>query len=58
MGIFNDDETTHTSGSGLIGQHGPLGVGFILTDNGDYDIQNKKMVYVKQGTNPDDAVVN
>ena len=56
MGIFSADEITHTSGSGLIGQQGPAGVGFILTDNGDYDIQSKKMVNVKQGTNPDDAV--
>ena len=40
MGIFND-ETTSTSGSGSsgsIGQQGPPGVGFILTDNGDYNL--------------------
>ena len=55
MGIFND-ETTSTSGSGSIGQQGPPGVGFILTDNGDYNLQNKKMVNVKQGTDPNDAV--
>ena len=58
MGIFND-ETTSTTGSGSIGQQGPQGppgVGFILTDNGDYNLQNKKMVNVKQGTNPNDAV--
>ena len=55
MGIFND-ETTSTSGSRSIGQQGPPGVGFILTDNGDYNLQNKKMVNVKQGTNPNDAV--
>ena len=60
MGIFND-ETTSASGSGSIGQQGPQGppgVGFILTDNGDYNLENKKMVNVKQGTNPDDAVIN
>ena len=58
MGIFND-ETTSTAGSGSIGQQGPQGppgVGFILTDNGDYNLQNKKMVNVKQGTDPNDAV--
>ena len=58
MGIFND-ETTSTTGSGSIGQQGPQGppgVGFILTDNGDYNLQNKKMVNVEQGTDPDDAV--
>ena len=58
MGIFND-ETTSASGSGSIGQQGPQGppgVGFILTDNGDYNLENKKMVNVNQGTNPNDAV--
>ena len=58
MGIFND-ETTSTTGSGSIGQQGPQGppgVGFILTDNGDYNLQDKKMVNVKQGTDPNDAV--
>ena len=58
MGIFNG-ETTSTTGSGSIGQQGPQGppgVGFILTDNGDYNLQNKKMVNVKQGTDPNDAV--
>ena len=58
MGIFND-ETTSTTGSGSIGQQGPQGppgVGFILTDNGDYDLQNKKLVNVKQGADPNDVV--
>ena len=60
MGIFND-ETTSASGSGSIGQQGPQGppgVGFILTENGDYNLENKKMVNVKQGTDPNDAVIN
>ena len=58
MGIFND-ETTSTTGSGSIGQQGPQGppgVGFILTDNGDYDLQHKKLVNVKQGADPNDVV--
>ena len=58
MGIFND-ETTSTTGSGSIGQQGPQGppgVGFILTDNGDYNLQDKKLVNVKQGADPNDVV--
>ena len=35
---------------------GDPGVGFKLTDNGDYDIQNKKLVNVKQGTDNNDVV--
>lgn len=33
------------------------GVGFKLTDDSDYDIQNKRLVNVKQGTDDDDVVV-
>ena len=32
------------------------GVGFKLTDTGDYDMQNKKLVNVKQGTNNNDVI--
>ena len=34
------------------------GVGFKLTDTGDYDMQNKKLVNVKQGTNNNDVITN
>ena len=37
-------------------QRGLPGVGFKLTDTGDYDMQNKKLTNVKSGTNPNDAV--
>ena len=37
-------------------QRGLPGVGFKLTDTGDYDMQNKKLVNVKSGTDPNDAV--
>ena len=40
------------------GEKGDPGVGFKLTDDGDYDIQNKKLVNVKQGTNNNDVVAN
>ena len=38
------------------GEKGDPDVGFRLTDNGAYDIQNKKLVNVKQGTNNNDVV--
>ena len=41
---------------GLRGLRGLPGIGFKLDDNNDYDIQNKKMVNVKQGTHNNDVV--
>ena len=37
-------------------QRGLPGVGFQLTDTGDYDMQNKKLTNVKSGTDSNDAV--
>ena len=37
-------------------QRGLPGVGFKLTDTGDYDMQNKKLTNVKSGTEKNDAV--
>ena len=37
-------------------QKGLPGVGFKLMDTGDYDMQNKKLVNVKSGTDSNDAV--
>ena len=39
-----------------IGLRGSPGIGFKLDDNNDYDMQNKKLVNVKQGTNNNDVV--
>ena len=49
MGIFNE----HSSSSSfttvpLQGAAGPQGIGFKLTPNGNYDIQNKKLVNVNK----------
>ena len=57
MGIFNE----HSSSSSfttvpLQGAAGPQGIGFKLTQNGNYDIQNKKLVNVKQGADLNDVV--
>ena len=38
------------------GLRGLPGIGFKLDDNNDYDMQNKKLVNVKQGTNNNDVV--
>ena len=61
MGIFNEHSSsssnTITSGErGPAGPVGPAGVGFKLDSNGNYNIENKKLVNVKQGVNGDDAV--
>ena len=57
MGIFNE----HSSSSSfttvpLQGAAGPQGIGFKLTPNGNCDIQNKKLVNVKQGADRNDVV--
>ena len=51
-GILNHDDS-----QGLkIGSRGLPGIGFKLDANNDYDMQNKKLVNVKQGTNNNDVV--
>ena len=52
-GILNHDDS---QGQGQIGLRGLPGIGFKLDANNDYDMQNKKLVNVKQGTNNDDVV--
>ena len=52
-GILNHDDS---QGQGKIGSRGLPGIGFKLDANNDYDMQNKKLVNVKQGTNNNDVV--
>ena len=52
-GILNHDDI---HGSGQTGQRGAPGIGFKLDLNNDYDMQNKKLVNVKQGTNNNDVI--
>ena len=52
-GILNHDDS---QGLGKIGSRGLPGIGFKLDANNDYDMQNKKLVNVKQGTNNNDIV--
>ena len=62
MGIFNEHSSSSSCTTGgfrtvpLQGAAGPQGIGFKLTQNGNYDIQNKKLVNVKQGADPNDVV--
>ena len=59
MGLFNEQnllsDTTATT-TGKRGPVGPAGVGYKLDSNGNYDLENKKLVNVKPGTNNDDVV--
>ena len=53
-GILNHDDE---SGSvNIKGARGAPGIGFKLDLNNDYDMQNKKLVNVKQGTNNNDVI--
>ena len=52
-GILNHEDI---HGSGIMGARGLPGVGFNLDSNNDYDMQNKKLVNVKNGVNGSDAV--
>ena len=61
MGIFNEHSTSSdTISSGVQGQQGPpgpQGIGFKLDSNNNYDMQNKKLINVKPGTDANDVVI-
>ena len=64
MGIFNEHSTSsYTTGGagsrqpGPPGQRGPPGIGFVLTKAGNYDIENRKLVKVKNGDGESDVMV-
>ena len=58
MGIFNEHSSSSdtAANTGERGTVGRPGIGFKLTDTGDYDMQNKKLVNVDEGENYQDAV--
>ena len=49
MGIFNEHSTTHESIQGR-SIRGPPGISFKIVD-GNYDMQNKKLINVGDGNN-------
>ena len=54
MGIFNEQpSSTSTTSSGV---QGLQGLGFKLNSDGDYDMENKKLVNVKNGDNENDVM--
>ena len=59
MGIFNEkcgmDHRGHIQMSNII-MRGPPGQGFKLDSNGDYDMDNKKLVNVANGTQNKHAI--
>ena len=58
MGIFNEHSSSSdtAANTGERGTVGRPGIGFKLTDTGDYDMQNKKLVNVDEGENNQDVV--
>ena len=58
MGIFNEHSSSSDTAvnTGVRGTVGRPGIGFKLTDTGDYDMQNKKLVNVDEGDKNQDVV--
>ena len=52
-GILNHDDNLDSS---QVGQRGLPGIGYKLTSDGDYDIQNKKLTNVKNGDKNNDVM--
>ena len=57
MGFWNGQSQSSQSEGGGKGPQGPAGVGFKLTRDGNFNLENKKMTNVAQGIDDDDAVV-
>ena len=56
MGIFNQHSNNQPRQSFLRGLRGSPGVGFSLTRDGNYDMNNKKLKNVGEGVESSDAV--
>jgi len=56
MGIFNEHSTTSKSGQGGKQIRGAPGVGFKFKKNGDFDLQNKKIVNIANPSCFNDSV--
>ena len=56
MGLFNQHSNNHPHQSFLRGLRGSPGVGFSLTRDGNYDMNNKKLKNVGEGVESSDAI--
>ena len=56
MGIFNQHSNIQPHQSFLRGLRGSPGVGFSLTKDGNYDMNNKKLKNVGEGVESSDAI--
>ena len=56
MGIFNQHSDNQPHQSFLRGLRGSPGIGFSLTRNGNYDMNNKKLKNVGEGVESSDTV--
>ena len=58
MGLFNEhSSTTKTDSSSTQGIPGPQGIGYKLDQNGNFDIENKKLTNVKNGDMDKDVMI-
>ena len=53
MGIFNDQSAGQSFGKRI---QGPPGIGFNLTQNGNYDLNDKKLTNIAEGAVSKDAI--
>ena len=58
MGLFNEYSSTTKTDSSISQIPGPQGIGFKLDDNGNFDIENKKLTNVKNGDKNNDVMNN
>ena len=56
MGIFNQHSNNQPHQSFLRGLRGSPGIGFSVTKDGNYDINNKKLKNVGEGVESSDAI--
>ena len=55
-GLLPDQSFGHQLQGNSKGEKGDQGIGFKLTDNGDFDIQNRRLVNVKEAVDNRDAI--
>ena len=56
MGIFNEHPNNKSSSNSNLSIQGPPGIGFKLDSNGNYDLNNKHIKNISDGTQDKDVV--